>query len=171
MGDNHEMGVFSVLLALCEVKPPVGFVLLDARLHGKWTNSGVACDKWLPAWWALWLPWWPPAECCNVSMLCAFLVFTKCFPFLYHCCILSEIKLTTTTITTITTITTTTITTTTSTAAAATITTTTTTILTNLLQLIHPQLCRNSSLYTFHRNNPTSKALDNTLNIAFIKRV
>ena len=52
---------------------------------------------WLPAWWALRLPWWPPAECSNVSMLCAFLVFTKCFLFLYHCCILSEIKLTTTT--------------------------------------------------------------------------
>ena len=30
-------------------------------------------------------------------MLCAFLVFTKCFLFLYHCCILSEIKLSTAT--------------------------------------------------------------------------
>ena len=53
---------------------------------------------WLPAWWALRLPWWPPAECSNVSMLSAFLVFIRCFLFLYHTCILSEIKLTTTTI-------------------------------------------------------------------------
>ena len=53
--------------------------------------------KWLPAWWTLWFPWWPPAEFNNVSMLCAFLVFTNCFLFLYHCCILSGIKLTTTT--------------------------------------------------------------------------
>ena len=33
----------------------------------------------------------------NISMLCAFLVFTKCFLFLSQYCILSEIKLTTTT--------------------------------------------------------------------------
>ena len=32
----------------------------------------------------------------NAAMLCAFLVFTKCFLFLYHYCILQEIKLTTT---------------------------------------------------------------------------
>ena len=27
---------------------------------------------WLSAWWALWLPWWPPAECSNVSMSCKY---------------------------------------------------------------------------------------------------
>ena len=56
----------------------------------------VTCSR-LQAWWALWLPRWPPAECNNVSMLCSFLVFIRCFLFLYHCCILSEIKLTPTT--------------------------------------------------------------------------
>ena len=63
-------------------------------LNGK---LSVVDGLWLPAWWALRLPWWPPAECSNVSILCAFLVFTKSLLFLYHCGILSEIKLTTTT--------------------------------------------------------------------------
>ena len=52
--------------------------------------------KWLPAWWALRFPWEPPAEFNNVSMICAFLAFTQCFLFLYHCCFLSGIKLATT---------------------------------------------------------------------------
>ena len=33
----------------------------------------------LPAWWALRLPWWPPAECSNVSMSCAFLYLRSVF--------------------------------------------------------------------------------------------
>ena len=52
---------------------------------------------WLSAWWALRLPWWPPAECSNVSMSCEYWYLQNVFLFLYHCCILSEIKLTTTT--------------------------------------------------------------------------
>ena len=48
---------------------------------------------WLPAWWALRLPGWPPEKCSNVSMLCAFLVFTKWFPFLHHCCILGAVSI------------------------------------------------------------------------------
>ena len=51
---------------------------------------------WLSAWWALRLPWWPPAECSNVSMSCEYWYLQNVFLFLYHCCILSEIKLTTT---------------------------------------------------------------------------
>ena len=58
----------------------------DCHRYSQTTNQHF----WLPASWALRLPWWPPAECCNVSMLCAFLIFTKCFLFLYHYCILSE---------------------------------------------------------------------------------
>ena len=54
-------------------------------------------SSWLPAWWATWLPWWPPAKCSNVSMSCGFLYLQKWFLFLYHFCILSEIKFTTTT--------------------------------------------------------------------------
>ena len=52
---------------------------------------------WLSAWWASRLPWWPPAECSNVSMSCEYWYLQNVFLFLYHCCILSEIKLTTTT--------------------------------------------------------------------------
>ena len=60
------------------------------------------CEEvyWLSAWWALRLPWWPPAECSNVSMSCEYWYLQNVFLFLYHCCILSEIKLTTTTTTT-----------------------------------------------------------------------
>ena len=43
-------------------------------------------------------PWWPPAECSNVSMSCEYCYLQNVFLFLCHCCILSEIKLTTTTI-------------------------------------------------------------------------
>ena len=32
---------------------------------------------WLPAWWALWLPWWPPAGCNNALMY--LLIFTMNF--------------------------------------------------------------------------------------------
>ena len=67
-------------------------------LHSQPSYCGpLGVGLWLPVWWAWRLPWWPPAECSNVSMLCAFLVFTKCFFLsLYHCCLLSEIKLNTT---------------------------------------------------------------------------
>ena len=37
----------------------------------------VACILWLPAWWALWLPWWPPAGCNNALMY--LLIFTMNF--------------------------------------------------------------------------------------------
>ena len=63
--------------------------------YSKWP-TGSRGIIWLPAGWALRLPWGPSAERSNVSMLYAFLEFTKCFLLLYQCCILSEIRLTTT---------------------------------------------------------------------------
>ena len=47
----------------------------------------------LPAWWAVRLLWWPLTECSNASM--CFSIY-KVFLLLFHCCILLEIKLTTT---------------------------------------------------------------------------
>ena len=54
-----------------------------------------------PAWWAVWLPLWPPARCNIALMYHEFLI-------LLYCCVMLEIKLTTTTTKTTTTTTTTT---------------------------------------------------------------
>ena len=52
--------------------------------------------NWLPAWWALWLPWWPTTsrmhQCFNVLIY-----ICHEFLLLFYCCVLLEIKLTTTT--------------------------------------------------------------------------
>ena len=50
-------------------------------------------SEWLPAWWALWLPWWPPAGCNNASI---YYSYHHEFLLLFYCCALLEIKLTTT---------------------------------------------------------------------------
>ena len=49
----------------------------------------------MPAWWALWLPWWPPAGCYNASMYLLIDIDHE-FLLLFYCFVLLEIKLTTT---------------------------------------------------------------------------
>ena len=76
----------------------------------------------LPAWWAQWLLWLLLTECSNVLT-----AIYKVFLLLFHCCIMLEIKLTTTaTATTTTTTTTNTATTNTTTNTTTTSTTATT---------------------------------------------
>ena len=49
---------------------------------------------WLPAWSAIWLHWWPPAECSNTSIY--LLMSTECLCFYFIVAFLLKIKLTTT---------------------------------------------------------------------------
>ena len=37
---------------------------------------------WLPAWWALWLPWWPPAGCNNALMYLLIVTMNFCYCFI-----------------------------------------------------------------------------------------
>ena len=52
---------------------------------------------WLPAWWALWLLWWPLTDATMFQCVYGYLQSVFFFLVLFHCCILLEIKLTTTT--------------------------------------------------------------------------
>ena len=52
---------------------------------------------WLPAWWALWLLWWPLTDAAMFQCVYGYLQSVFFFLVLFHCCILLEIKLTTTT--------------------------------------------------------------------------
>ena len=54
-------------------------------------------NSWLPAWWALWLLWWPLADAAMFQCVYGYLQSVFFFLVLFHCCILLEIKLTTTT--------------------------------------------------------------------------
>ena len=54
---------------------------------------------WLPAWWALWLLWWPLTDAAMFQCVYGYLQSVFVFLVLVHCCILLEIKLTTTTTT------------------------------------------------------------------------
>ena len=54
---------------------------------------------WLPAWWALWLLWWPLTDAVMFQCVYWYLQSVFFFLVLFHFCILLEIKLTTTTIT------------------------------------------------------------------------
>ena len=58
----------------------------------------VCLVHWLPAWWPLGLPWWPTENAAMLQcyMQSLYLHSALCLLFLCHCCILSEIKLTTT---------------------------------------------------------------------------
>ena len=51
---------------------------------------------WLPAWWALWLLWWPLTDAAMFQCVYGYLQSVFFFQVLSHCCILLEIKLTTT---------------------------------------------------------------------------
>ena len=51
---------------------------------------------WLPAWWALWLLWWPLIDESMFQCIYGYLQSVFFFLVLFHCCILLEIKLTTT---------------------------------------------------------------------------
>ena len=53
----------------------------------------------LPAWWALWLLWWPLTDAAMFQCVYGYLQSVFFFLVLFHCCILLEIKLTTTTTT------------------------------------------------------------------------
>ena len=53
---------------------------------------------WLPAWWALWLLWWPLTDAAMFQCVYGYLQSVFLFLVLFHCCILLEIKLTTSTI-------------------------------------------------------------------------
>ena len=55
------------------------------------------CWPWLPAWWALWLLWWPLTDAAMFQCVYGYLQSVFFFLVLFHCCILLEIKLTTTT--------------------------------------------------------------------------
>ena len=57
-------------------------------------------QNWLPAWWALWLLWWPLTDAAMFQCVYGYLQSVFFFLVLFHCCILLEIKLTTTTTTT-----------------------------------------------------------------------
>ena len=52
---------------------------------------------WLPAWWALWLLWWPLTDAAMFQCVYGYLQSVFFFLVLFHYCILLEIKLTTTT--------------------------------------------------------------------------
>ena len=52
---------------------------------------------WLPAWWALWLLWWPLTDAAMFQCVFGYLQSVFFFLVLFHCCILLNIKLTTTT--------------------------------------------------------------------------
>ena len=52
---------------------------------------------WLPAWWALWLLWWPLTDAAMFQCAYGYSQSVFFFLVLFHCCILLEIKLTTTT--------------------------------------------------------------------------
>ena len=41
---------------------------------------------WLPAWWALWLPWWPPAGCNNALMYLLIFTMNFCYCFIVVFC-------------------------------------------------------------------------------------
>ena len=62
----------------------------------RWCDIETGPTIGMSASWALQLPWWPPAECSNVSMSSEYWYLQNAFLFLYDCRILSEIKLTTT---------------------------------------------------------------------------
>ena len=52
---------------------------------------------WLPAWWAMWLLWWPLTDAAMFQCVYGYLQSVFFFLVLFHCCIFLEIKLTTTT--------------------------------------------------------------------------
>ena len=52
---------------------------------------------WLSAWWALWLLWWPLTDAAMFQCVYGYLHSVFFFLVMFHCCILLEIKLTTTT--------------------------------------------------------------------------
>ena len=62
-----------------------------------WLECTQTC--WLPAWWALWLLWWPLTDAAMFQCVYGYLQSVFFFLVLFHCCILLEIKLTTTTTT------------------------------------------------------------------------
>ena len=43
--------------------------------HPAWNPLSL----WLPAWWALWLPWWPPAGCNNALMYLLIVTMNFCY--------------------------------------------------------------------------------------------
>ena len=59
----------------------------------------VSKCTWLPAWWALWLLWWPLTDAAMFQCVYGYLQSVFFFLVLFYCCILLEIKLTTTTTT------------------------------------------------------------------------
>ena len=56
----------------------------------------INCGTWLPAWWAPWLLWWPLTDAAMFQCVYRYLQSVFFFLVLFHCCILLEIKLTTT---------------------------------------------------------------------------
>ena len=42
--------------------------------------------NWLPAWWALWLPWWPPVGCNNALMYLLIFTMNFCYCFIVVFC-------------------------------------------------------------------------------------
>ena len=46
----------------------------------------VGQPTWLPAWWALWLPWWPPAGCNNALMYSLIFIMNFCYCFIAVFC-------------------------------------------------------------------------------------
>ena len=57
---------------------------------------GYCTTWWLPAWWALWPLWWPLADAAMFQCVYRYLQSVVFFLVLFHCCIMLEIKLTST---------------------------------------------------------------------------
>ena len=68
-----------VLLTCCHLEP-------DEQISVAFELKYNFLTKLLPAWWALWLPWWPPAGCNNALMYLLILTMNFCYCFIVVFC-------------------------------------------------------------------------------------
>ena len=79
----------SITVVIVIVKVPLWFQKIVSATC-PYISSSTCCMFWPPAWWALRLHWWPLQ---NAAMLhCIYYLYSQMCIFLYHCCILLEIK-------------------------------------------------------------------------------
>ena len=72
-------------------------IMMSRERYGVLYRQPLDCLFNLPAWWALWLLWWPLTDAAMFQCVYGYLQSVFFFLVLFHCCILLEIKLTTTT--------------------------------------------------------------------------
>ena len=81
----YDMHIFSLCFIIVVILSVLGWPLwfIHTYLPGLF---GWRLQLWLPAWWALWLPWWPPAGCNNALMYLLIFTINFCYCFIVVFC-------------------------------------------------------------------------------------